>query len=92
MVETMGAAAAAGLRQWIERDGARPPLRSALVRSWVKLRALRLPLPLTGARALQADVAWQDTAWLVVFLSALADEVDDAFDPLVTLERSWLAA
>jgi hypothetical protein len=88
----MGAAAAAGLRQWIERDGARPPLRSALVRSWVKLRALRLPLPLTGARALQADVAWQDTAWLVVFLSALADEVDDAFDPLVTLERSWLAA
>src|SRR5579864_6162802 len=47
-------AAAAGLRQWIERGGARPPLRAALVRFWVRQRVLRPPLPLTGARALQA--------------------------------------
>jgi hypothetical protein len=48
--------AAAGLRHWIVGDGhpwsggARPPVRSALVRFWVKQRVLRLPLPLTGAR------------------------------------------
>jgi|ERR1700722_11955202 hypothetical protein len=85
-------AAAAGLRQWIEHVGARPPPRSALVRFWVRQRVLRLPFPLTGARALQADVAWQDTAWLVVLLSALADETADALDLLFVLERAWFAA
>jgi len=41
-------------RQWIDGDGhggARPPIRSALVRFWVKQRLLRAPVPLTGARA-----------------------------------------
>ena len=85
-------AAAAGLRQWLDRGAGRPPLRAALVRFWVRQLVLRLPLPLTGARALQADVAWQDTTWPVVFLSALADEADDALDLLFTLERAWLAA
>jgi len=85
-------AAAAGLRQWIDAGAGRPPLRSALVRFWVRQRVLRLPLPLTGARALQADVAWQDTAWPVVFLSALADEAGDALDLLFALERAWFAA
>src|SRR5690348_5816816 len=56
-------AAAAGLRQWIEGGGARPPLRAALVRFWVRQRVLRLPLPLTGARALQADVPWDAAVW-----------------------------
>ena len=89
---TLLLAAAAGLRQWIERGGARPPVRSALVRFWVRQRALRLPLPLTGARALQADVPWEAGSWIQAFLAALAEEADDALDLLVTLERAWFAA
>jgi hypothetical protein len=85
-------AAAAGLRQWIEHGGARSPLRSALVRFWVRQQVLRHPLPLTGARALQADVPWEAATWTAAFLAALADEADDALDLLVALERAWLAA
>jgi hypothetical protein len=85
-------AAAAGLRQSIEHGGARPPLRAALVRFWVRQRVLRLPLPLTGARALQADVPWDAASWVPAFLAALADEADDALDLLTTLERAWFAA
>jgi hypothetical protein len=85
-------AAAAGLRQWIDAGAGRPPLRSALVRFWVRQRLLRLPIPLTGARALQADVQWHNSAWLSVFLAAVADEADDALDLLFALERAWLAA
>jgi hypothetical protein len=85
-------AAAAGLRQWIEDGGGRPPVRAALVRFWGKQRALRLPLPLTGARALQADAAWDAAVWVPALLAALADEADDTLDLLVTLERAWFAA
>lgn len=71
---------------------ARPPLHSALVRYWVRQRALRLPVPLTGARALRADVSWHDNAtWPAIFLAALADEADDALDLLSALERAWFA-
>lgn len=85
-------AAAAGLRQWIERGGVRPPLRSALVRFWVRQRVLRLPLPLTGARALRAEVSWDAATWVPTFLSALAGEADDALDLLFAMERAWFAA
>jgi len=53
-------AAAAGFRQWIGGGGARPPLRAALVRFWVRQRVLRLSFPLTGARALHADAPWAE--------------------------------
>ena len=85
-------AAAAGLRQWIDAGGARPPIRSALVRSWVRQRMLRLPVPLTAARALQAKVPWTEQDWVPVFLAALADEAGDALDLLFALERAWFAA
>ena len=85
-------AAASGLRHWIERGGGRPPVRSALVRFWVRQRVLRLPLPLTGARALQAEVPWEASLWIPAFLAALADEADDTLDLLATLERAWFAA
>jgi hypothetical protein len=91
-------AAAAGLRQWLGSDGhpgaggARPPLRSALVRFWVRQRVLRLPVPITGARALHADMLWHETAWLPAFLNALADEADEALGLLLTLERAWFVA
>lgn len=91
-------AAAAGLRHWIGDDGhpggggPRSPVRSALVRFWVRQRVLRLPLPLSGARALQAEVPWEASLWIPAFLAALADEADDTLDLLATLERAWFAA
>ncbi len=85
-------AAAAGLRHWIDGGGTRPPLRSALVRFWLKQRVLRAPVPLTGARALHADAPWDEPAWLPAFLSALADEAADTLDLLFALERAWFAA
>jgi hypothetical protein len=86
-------AAAAGMRHWVDGGGARPPLRSALARFWVKQQVLRVPVPLTGARALQADAPWAEAhIWVPMFLTALADEADDALDLLLTLERTWFAA
>src|SRR5262245_54875457 len=49
-------AAAHGMQAWLAGGGDRPPVRSALVRFWVRHRVLRLPAPLTGAAALRADV------------------------------------
>lgn len=85
-------AAAAGLRAWIAGGGARAPLRSAMVRLWVKQGVLRLPLPLTGSRALSADIPWAEADWVPVFLAAIADEAVDALDLLLALERAWFAA
>lgn len=100
-------AAASGLHAWLGGDrrsdgdgggdgpgdgGARPPMRAALVRFWVNQRLLRAPVPLTGERALHPDTPWPPTAWVPAFLTALADEADDALDLLFALERAWLAA
>jgi hypothetical protein len=83
------------MRQWIGGDGfggARPPIRAALIRFWTKHRLLRAPVPLTGARALQADTPWDEAAWVPAFLTALADEAEDALDQLFAMERAWFAA
>ncbi len=96
-------AAATGLHAWLSGDGdgqsgghggggARPPIRAALVRFWVTQRLLRVPVPLTGARALRPDTPWQRDAWVPAFLSALADEAADALALLLALERAWRAA
>jgi len=88
-------AAAYGMRQWIGgdgHDGARPPIRAALIRFWTKHRLLRAPVPLTGTRALQADMSWDGAAWIPAFLAALADEAEDALDLLFTMERAWFGA
>jgi hypothetical protein len=72
--------------------GARPPIRAALVRFWVSQRLLRVPVPLTGDRALRPDTPWQRDTWMPAFLNALADEAADALALLVALERAWRAA
>ena len=72
--------------------GARPPIRAALVRFWVSQHLLRVPVPLTGDRALRPDTPWQRDTWMPAFLSALADEAADGLDRLVALERAWRAA
>ena len=51
-----------------------------------------MPYPLLAAASLRADVPWSVTAWLPVFLSALADEAEDGLQLLATLERAWFEA
>ena len=82
--------AAAGAWRWLDRGGARPPLRAALVRHWVRTGTTRAPLPLTGAAALRADAA--PGGWTAAFLDALAGEAADMQQALVDLERAWFAA
>jgi hypothetical protein len=84
--------AAIGMHAWLERGGARPPIRAALVRYWTVHRLFRAPVPLTGASALRAGMDWEITAWVPAFLTALAGEADDARQLLLEMERSWLAA
>ena len=79
-------------RRQAARGGARPPIRAALVRFWVSQHLLRVPVPLTGDRALRPDTPWQRDTWMPAFLSALADEAADGLDRLVALERAWRAA
>lgn len=84
--------AAAAVWRWLDQGGARAPLRAALVRHWMGTGLLRAPLPLTGAAALRAEVAWNPGAWIPVFLQALAEEADDTLTLLENLERDWTAA
>lgn len=85
-------AAALGTHAWLAADGARPPIRAALVRHWTRHRLLSIPLPLTGAAALRADAPAAVQDWAPVFLRALAEEAGDCRQMLLELERAWLAA
>jgi hypothetical protein len=69
---------ALGVHAWLDRDGMRPPIRAALVRYWTRHRLFRAPVPLTGVTALRAETPWAIDAWVPIFLTALADEADDA--------------
>jgi len=82
---------ARGLHHWLEAGHARPAMRTAIVRH-LGAMLTRLPLPLTGAAALQADVPWDFTAWAPLFLQALAGEARDALRQLSLLEHGWLQA
>ncbi len=84
--------AAVQVRRWLEMGGTRPPIRAALIRLWGTHRLLRLPVPLTGPRALLADPAGGSAAWEDRFLGALAREARDFHQMLLDLERGWLAA
>jgi len=84
--------AALGVHAWLDRDGMRPPIRAALVRYWTRHRVFRAPVPLTGATALRAETPWTIDAWVPVFLTALADEADDARQMLLDMERAWFSA
>lgn len=82
---------ARGLHDWLEAGHARSAMRTAIVR-YLGAMLTRLPLPLTGAAALQADVPWDFTAWAPLFLQALAGEARDALRQLGLLEHGWLQA
>ena len=85
-------AAAHGMHAWLDQGGSRPPIRAALVRGWMRHHLLSVPVPLTGPKALAADVSFAAAAWLPAFLNALADEADDALQLLFDLERRWVSA
>ena len=85
-------AAAQGMHAWLQEGGARPPLRAALIRFWMRQRLLRTPVPLTGAASLRPGIAWEIEAWIPAFLTALAGEADDGLQRLAALERAWFSA
>ena len=80
------------LRSWLEAGGTRPPIRAALVRHWRRQRLLRLPLPVTGARALAADAPEDATEWAIAFCEAVAAEARDYRELLRRLEWEWTQA
>jgi hypothetical protein len=84
--------AAHGTHAWLDRFGARPPIRAALVRYWKSHGLFRSPIPLTGAGALRAETSWKAETWIPLFLNALAEEADDGRELLLNMERAWLAA
>ena len=85
-------AVARGVHAWLDQGESRPPIRAALVRSWMRRRLLCAPVPLTGPKALAAGVPFQHDAWLPIFLDALADEAADALQLLFDMERRWISA
>jgi hypothetical protein len=85
-------AAAHGMHAWLEKGEARPPIRAALVRAWMRHRLLCVPVPLTGPKALAAEVPFALAVWLPIFLDALADEATDALQLLFDMERRWVSA
>ena len=84
--------AARGLHAWLERGGARPPMRAALVAHWTEHRLLSAPVPLTGAAALRPGAPWALDLWIPRFLDALAGEAEDGLRLLGEMERAWFAA
>ncbi len=84
--------AAVQVRRWLETGSTRPPIRAALIRFWTTQRLLRLPVPLSGAQAWQADADTAPERWEARFLGALAGEARDFHQMLLGLEHGWLAA
>ena len=84
--------AAEGMWSWLQGGGTRPPIRAALIRLWGKRRLLRVPVPLTGPRALSAEAPEGHADWVVAFLEAVAAEAADSLELLRRLEHGWLAA
>jgi len=83
--------AALGVHAWIEGGGGRGPVRAALSRYWVERSVGRLPLPLSGAASLRAEVPWGLAPWTGEFLRALAAEAIEGLHLLRVLERDWHA-
>jgi hypothetical protein len=98
-LETLGSgwsplvAAAIGVHAWLDKGGARPPLRAALAHYWPQRRLTPLPCPLlTGAAALRPEMPWAREPWVGHFFAAVADEAEDGIALLARLERQWVAA
>jgi hypothetical protein len=84
--------AAVSMHAWLQGGGTRPPIRAALIRHWTKHRLLRAPVPLTGPRALGAEVPFEAEVWIPFFLEALADEAADYLQLVCSMERAWFTA
>ena len=84
--------AAEGVWSWLQGGGMRPPIRAALIRFWGRRGLLRVPVPLTGPRALSAEAPEEYPEWVVAFLEAVAAEAGDYLELLRALERGWRAA
>jgi hypothetical protein len=84
--------AAASMHSWLRDGGTRPPIRAALIRHWTQHRLLRAPVPVTGPRALGAEVPFEAEVWIPALLEALADEAADYLQLLHTMERAWFTA
>jgi len=79
------------LHGWLHEGHSRAPMRAALVRHW-RRTFLHNSLPLTGAAALQGDVAWDREIWLPLFLEALAAEAEEGLRILSRMEYAWRQA
>jgi len=84
--------AAEGVWLWLHGGRTRPPIRAALIRFWGKHRLLRVPVPLTGPRALNAEAPARHPDWVVAFLEAVAAEAGDYLELLRGLEHGWRTA
>lgn len=84
---------AATVHRWLDRDGARAPIRAALAGYWQRCGLLPVPTALlTGARALAGRTPWAIDAWTVTFLEALIEEAEFGLGVLRQLERQWFTA
>ena len=81
--------AALGVHSWLDRGGARAPMRAALALYWVERHITRLPYPFSAAGALSAETPWTIATWTGEFLGALAAEAEDGLHLLRILERDW---
>ncbi len=84
--------AALQFRSWLEAGGTRPPARVALIRYWRLCQLLRVPAPVTGARALSSDAPEELPDWVCAFFYALAAEAQEQQELLRSMEQTWLAA
>ena len=84
--------AAMRTHEWLDRGGARPPIRAALIRHWMRHHLLRVPVPLTGPNALRPDTPFDPDTWVPAFLRALADEAENGLLLLFDMERAWSTA
>jgi hypothetical protein len=69
--------AASRFHEWLDVGGARAPMRAALIRYWVKHKRFRIPVPVTGPKALSSEAPKGEAEWLCTFLHAVADEAKD---------------
>ena len=77
---------------WLNGGGRRAPIRSGLVRFWTRRRIFRVPVPLTGPRALGAEAPSTKPQWTLAFLDALCAEATDYLELLRNIERGWITA
>ncbi|NPD66364.1 hypothetical protein HN018_23250 (plasmid) [Lichenicola cladoniae] len=85
-------AGASALHSWLEAGGTRQAGRAALLRFWMQQKIMRVPVPLTAAASLGADVPWAREAWIPIFLDTLAAEAGEGLQLLMTMERAWCDA